>query len=229
VNMYAQFDGFWDVVADHVTLPAGLTIDQLKQCPYCNQNLEADSGFVAALDAGVIEPIKLVQKLINSHPQITRLYTTMSAAEMTVDPLFTFNPDLQAVNNIHTAERVIECSAGYYQDEAPWRIELPHGGVIRGGPSDVGVWPSSFASQPPNRLIMRQGASGTGEVLEDNSDEIASDVATYSKGVTPPPKRAGTTSAMFGDCSTSSGKPSSGSWALALLGLSALLGRRRRS
>ena len=228
VGMYAQFDGFWDVVAEHVTLPPGTTIDQLKACPYCTQNLQPDSGFLAALDTGVIEPVKVVQDLINSHLQVTRLYTTMSAVEMTVDPLFTFNPDLEAVNNVHTAERVIECSAGYYQEEAPWRIELPQGGVIRGGPSDVGSWPSSFASQPPNRLITRQGDSGPGKVLEDNSDEITSDVAKYSASVATPPRHAGTSSTIFGDCS-SSGKPSSGSWAFALLGLSALLGRRRRS
>jgi MYXO-CTERM domain-containing protein len=226
VNMYAQFDGFWDVVAAHVTLPAGVTLDQLKQCPYCNQNLAADSGFVAALGTDVIGPVKLVQDLIDAHPQITRLYTTMSAAEMTVDPLFSFNADLGAVNNIHTAERVIECGAGYYQDEAPWRIELPQGGVIRGGPSELGTWPTSFASQPPNRLIMRQGESGPGEVLEDNSDEITTDVNNYSAGVKTPPGHTTSSAGVFG-CSTS-GKPTSNSWAWAALGLTALLGRRRR-
>ncbi|HXK16414.1 MAG TPA: DUF2330 domain-containing protein [Polyangiaceae bacterium] len=226
-QLYAQFDGFWDVVAAHVTLPAGVTLDQLKQCPYCNQNLVADSGFVAALETDVVKPVKLVQDLIAAHPQITRLYTTMSAAEMTVDPLFTFNPDLGNVNNIHTAERVIECSAGYYQEEAPWRIELPQGGIIRGGPSDVGNWPGSFDSQPPNLMITRQGESGTGEVLEDNSAKIKTAVTNYSNGVKAPPKHISNGSGAFG-CSLSS-QPSSGSWALGLLGLSLLLGRRRRS
>jgi MYXO-CTERM domain-containing protein len=226
VGLYAQFDGFWDVVADHATLPAGITIDKLKQCPYCNQNVAVDAGFLAALETDVVQPVKLVQDLIDAHPQITRLYTTMSASEMTVDPLFSFNADLEAVNNIHTAERVIECGPGYFQDEAPWRIELPHGGVIRGTPSDVGSWPTSFASQPPNRLIMRQGESGPGQVLEDNSDEITTDIANYSAGVKTPPKHDTSSAGAFG-CSTS-GKPGSGSWAVAALGLAALFGRRRR-
>jgi len=30
VGLYAQFDGFWDVVGEHVTLPPGTTIDQLR-------------------------------------------------------------------------------------------------------------------------------------------------------------------------------------------------------
>ena len=224
-DSFWQFDGFWEVVAEHATLPQGTTVEQLKQCPYCTQNLETDSAFLSALEANVIQPVKLVQDLIQAHPQITRLYTTMAAAEMTVDPLFTFNRDLQAVNNVHTAERVIECSAGYYQDEAPWRIELPHGGVIRGTPADVGIWPVSFASQPANRLIMRQGETGAGRVLEDNSDEITADLADYSASVKAPPKHS-TGSGAFG-CSLSH-PPSSGGWALVSVGLVLGFLRRRR-
>jgi hypothetical protein len=224
-SLFLQYDGFWDAVTEHVTLPAGLTFEQLKQCPSCYQDLETDSTFLAALEANVVKPVKLVQELLNAHPQITRLYTTMSAAEMTVDPLFTFNPDLAAVSNIHSAERVIECSPGYFQREAPWRIELPQGGVIRGGPNDVGAWPTSFASQPPNRLIVRQGESGPGKVLEDNSEEIKTSVANYSAGVKAPPKH-NSASGAFGCSLGGAGAPGSG--ALAALGLSLLLRRRRR-
>lgn len=226
LNSFMQFDGFWDVVAEHVALPEGVTIEQLKQCPYCMQNLPTDSEFLSALETNVIQPVKLVQDLIEAHPQITRLYTTMSAAEMTVDPLFTFNPDLGAVDNIHTAERVVECSAGYYPEEAPWRIELPHGGVIRGTPTDVGNWPTSFASQPANRLITRQGESGAGKVLEDNSAEITADLANYSANVKAPPKHDTSSSGMFG-CSLSH-QPRTDGWALAPLGILLGLSRRRR-
>jgi MYXO-CTERM domain-containing protein len=224
-GLLGQFDGFWDVVNEHALLPAGVTLEQLKQCVYCNEDPQLDSTFLSALETNVVQPVRLVQDLIKAHPQITRLYTTMSAAEMTVDPVFTFNPDLRAVSNIHTAERVIECSAGYYQEEAPWRIELPQGGVIRGTPSDVGNWPTSFASQPANRLITRQGESGDGKVLEDNTDEIRTEVANYRASVKAPPKHT-TSSDSFG-CSVSRG-PGSGSWLFASLGLMLSLGRRRR-
>jgi MYXO-CTERM domain-containing protein len=224
-GLLGQFDGFWDVVTEHALLPAGVTLEQLKQCVYCNEDPQLDSTFLSALETNVVQPVRLVQDLIKAHPQITRLYTTMSAAEMTVDPVFTFNPDLRAVSNVHTAERVIECSAGYYQEEAPWRIELPQGGVIRGTPTDVGNWPTSFASQPANRLITRQGESGDGKVLEDNSDEIKTEVANYSASVKAPPKHT-TSSDAFG-CNVSHG-PGSGSWLFASLGLGLSLGRRRR-
>jgi MYXO-CTERM domain-containing protein len=173
----------------------------------------------------VIDPLRRVHKLFSAYPQITRLYTTMSAMEMTVDPLFTFNPDLDVVNNIHTATRVIECSPGYFQDEAPWRIELPQGGVIRGGPNYLGNWPTAFDSQPSNRLILRQGESGQGKVLEDNTKAINSAEADYNKTVVVPAAR---TSSVFGGCSLG-GAPVAGGWLFALAGLGIGALRRRRA
>ena len=131
---YAQWDGYWDVVRKYVSLPAGVTIETLQGCFDCFQGAGFQlniKDFLAALETDVIEPARLIQDLIDSHPEVTRLYTTLSAAEMTVDPLFTFNSSLLPVSNLHTAERVIECGPGYYQSEAPWRIELPQGGVVR--------------------------------------------------------------------------------------------------
>jgi hypothetical protein len=100
------------------------------------------AGYREALEKNVIEPVRLVEKLVASRPYVTRLYTTLSAAEMTVDPLFTFNADQPAVSNTHTAERVVECNPDITQFDAPWRVELPQGGVIRGVGS---VWPTAVA------------------------------------------------------------------------------------
>jgi MYXO-CTERM domain-containing protein len=227
---YSGLDGFWDAVTAHATLPVNVTIDDLKNCPGCYPGVQVDAQFLSAVETDVIEPMRRVQQLISAHPQITRLYTTMSANEMTVDPLFTFNPDLDAVGNVHTATRVIECAAGYFQDEAPWRIELPHGGVIRGGPSDLGNWPGAFDSQPSNRLILRQGESGQGKVLEDNTKAIATAVANYNKTVVAPPRRS---SSVVGGCSISGvstrGASAGGGSFFALAGLALGVLRRRRA
>jgi hypothetical protein len=226
LQSYATLDGFGDVVRDNVTLPAAVTLDQLQSCPYCYSNLDVTlvpADFVAALELNVIKPARLVQDLIDAHPQLTRLYTTLSAAEMTVDPLFTFNPDLADVDNVHTAERVIECGPGYYQNGAPWRIELPHGGTLRGGPTEVGVWPVAFDAQPANQRILRQGESGSGKVLEDNTAKISQAVTTYGNSLAKPQRH--TTSG----CSVSS-TPVSGSLgrAWAGLGFMAFAWRRAR-
>jgi hypothetical protein len=191
---YGFWDGFWDVVRQEVTLPTGVTVESLQTCPGCSYEpfefIAAD--FVAGLESNVIVPARMVQELLDTHEHVTRLYTTLSAAEMTVDPLFTFNPSLPTVSNVHSAERVIECGPGYYESTAPWRIELPQGGVVRGGPSDLGTWPASFAELPANRRILRLGESGDGQVLEDNSSDIESAIEAYSDDVPVPPRNPGT-------------------------------------
>jgi MYXO-CTERM domain-containing protein len=171
---------------------------------------------------------------------------------MTVDPLFAYNPDLKPISNLHTAERIIECSRGYYAFEAPWRIELPQGGVIRGGPNDVGSWPADFDGQPANRRILRRGESGSGKVVEDNSASIDAAVSTYSDNVPLPPRHQSVPdtrgpgldpgpgmeqpgAALSPDASSAGGcgcnlasRSSPTGIALALLGLAALGSRRRR-
>src|SRR4029453_285744 len=110
-------------------------------------------------------PNRSVQQLLDSQPFVTRLYSTLSAKEMTLDPLFTFNPDLEDVSNVHSADRIIECNPNVYLSEANWRIELPQGGVIRGRPEDVGTWPSAVDAQPPNLRVLQLSSSGAGAVV----------------------------------------------------------------
>jgi MYXO-CTERM domain-containing protein len=249
-GQYGSWDGFWDATRAAVTLPANVAFEDFKVCPNCyaDQIQFKPSTYLAELQKSVIDPVKLVQNLIDAHPSLTRMYTTLSAEEMTVDPIFTFNADLSDVDNQHTAERVIECSAKFFQFEAPWRIELPQGGVVRGNAATVGTWPSALDSLPSNRRIVRTGATGAGKVVEDNADPIASMLDDYNASVIPTapinPGTGGTSSGGTGGTggtgnnAASNGSSSgcsiavpSGSWgaffAAFALG-SALLRRRRR-
>src|SRR6478735_1428592 len=185
-GQYGQWDGFWDATRAAVTLPSSVAFDDFKLCPNCyaEQIQFSPSAYVAALEKSVIAPVKLVQNLIDAHPAITRMYTTLSADEMTLDPLFAFNPDLPDVSNRHTANRVVECNPKVSFSEAPWRIELPQGGVIRGvGSQGLGSWPQPLVELPPNFSIVRTGESGTGKVLENNADAIGDLLASYNADV----------------------------------------------
>jgi MYXO-CTERM domain-containing protein len=97
----------------------------------------------------------------------------MSAEEMTVDPAFTYNADLADVSNLHTAMQFIECSQDISYWEAPWRIELPQGGVIRG--EGTGTWPLSVGDGglPANLRIVQLSESGAGKVVVDNSGAVS--------------------------------------------------------
>ncbi len=179
---YGQFDGFWDSVQQNVTLPANVGFADFQSCPNCysEQLTFSPSAYLAAIEADVIQPVRLVQQLIDAHPYATRLYSTLSAADMTVDPVFTYNAGLPGVDNVHTATRTIECSPDLYQFEAPWRINLPQGGVIRGTPDQVGSWPTQVADQPANFRVLTLSESGPGVVLKDNATQINQMLASYN-------------------------------------------------
>ncbi|MEP7052015.1 MAG: DUF2330 domain-containing protein [Pseudomonadota bacterium] len=197
---FGSYDGFWDATRAAVTLPAGLTFEKLQACPSCYMNTVTfnQADYVAALDKNVFQPIQRVQDLITAHPQLTRMYTTLSADEMTLDPLFDFNADLPQVSNVHSAVRVVECNPSLTFSEAPWRIELPQGGVLRGSAAQVGTWPQELAQLPPNRLIVRAGQSGPGRVIEDNSGQIKEALAAYNAGLPMPVAEGGSGGAPDG-------------------------------
>ena len=222
---WGSWDGFWDAVKAVGTLSEGVTWESFQLCPDCGPPVLTfvPEELVNSLETNVIEPVELVQRLIDAHPQVTRLYTTLSAAEMTVDPIFTFNPDLGDVSNVHTANRIVECTPAYTVAEAPWRIQLPQGGIIRGGPTSPGtgpVWPDPLADQPANLTIRQAGETGEGRVLEDNHAVIESMLAEYNRTTT----RAAPASH---GCAVA-GAEASGGVGLGLAGLGLLFTLRRR-
>jgi hypothetical protein len=231
-GQYGTYDGFWDATRTAVTLPTGLAFEDFKLCPNCyaDQVTFSPAGYVAELERSVIRPMKRVQDLIDAHPTLTRMYTTLSAEEMTVDPIFTFNADAAEVSNIHTAERVIECNPSVFQFEAPWRIELANGDVVRGTPQDAqtATWPSALDDLPANSRIVRTSASGSGKVVEDNAGSITEALASYNEGV---PAPAAANSGPDGGSSSCTLGGSGGSWSAVViaLGMAGALLRRRRA
>ncbi|HEY0464696.1 MAG TPA: DUF2330 domain-containing protein [Polyangiaceae bacterium] len=220
LSLFGQWDGFWDATRISVTSPENPSLDALKACPACYTIQVSSADYLAQLDKLVVTPVKRVQNLIDAHPLITRLYTTLSANEMTLDPLFSFNHDLPNLSNVHSAERVIACNPGVYQSEAPWHVELPQGGTVWGSTS-AAVWPTELASLPPNRVITRAADSGPGKVVEDNSATIASELARHNAGKSAPADAGG-------GCAAGRGRSRGGWWAFGAL-LAALLRRRRRA
>ena len=222
---YGTWSGFWDAVRKVVTPPSGMSFDDLRNCSYRTcQGLSFDPDQLhAALDSDVIEPVRRFQRLIDRTGYMTRLYTTMSAAEMIVDPVFRFNPDLPGVSNQHSATRVVECRDDLYESEAPWRIQFRDGSILRGSPDTLGQWPDALAAQPANQRVLMLSTSGEGRVVEENSEQIASSLAEYNAHVPGAPDRGGF-------CSLQSAPEIRGSgsaWSLALAALSLGWLRRR--
>ena len=228
VNTYSFLDGMRDAIAATVPLPPGITLDQLLGCVSCYINYsETDiagfepADFMAAVAEQVIDPMIRTAALFEARPFVTRLYTTMSADEMTMDPVFNFNPDLPEYSNNHNADRTVYCYEDVLQSEAPWKVTLPDGQVVRG----VGQsWPFATDDEdmPANARVRRVGTSGEGEVIEDNTGAISAALRDHNESMT----------SSRGLCAASGRLPAdagTGAVALALLGLLGLSIVRRRT
>lgn len=114
-----------------------------------------------------------LNELFFSSPQITRLYTTMSADEMTVDPLFSFNPDLDEVDRIRSAtlhvtcdddgaetSRRLELSDGRsFEIETATPVERQEGETVRGGDLSAASQVEQLTVAGPAEVIMTPAPS----------------------------------------------------------------------
>lgn len=247
-QVFGPFDGFTDVLRRHVTLREGWTPEDFVSCPACYEegwsSLEdapwlsgqqpapigqddpvydtSKAAFLTDFDELVFEPLSRTADLFRAHPTVTRLYTTMSANEMTKDPEFDFNPDLEDVSNVHQADQLQRC-------DGTWTITLPNGIEVDG---EGFTWPYALGAPdsvglPVNARILQLGTSGPGDVVLDNTQLIQSQLQGASSGTS-----GGRNSGDGGGCAcatTLGGAGGLGSlWALpALVGAIGLRRRRR--
>ena len=178
---------------------------------------DLDTTFDAALltdqlDEKVVRPTLTAGEMFREHPYLTRMYTTLSPSEMTRDPVFSFNPDLPDVANVHTARLIyycglipndtIETTPAVLVTEDGWELSFPHG--TSQNPWDSVGWPDSH-------YIQAVREEGEAENVVDNTDEILAAINARDGG----------------GCSAAGGA-ATGLGGLLLLGLVGLVRRRRR-
>ncbi len=194
-SRFGSYDGFLRILSQHVAFRDQLTAEDFVACPDCYVNPEnyassytpADYGesydeetdpinetdisaLITAIEEDVLGPIFEAADLFQEFDYVTRLYTTMSASEMTMDPIFDFNPDLEDVSNTHVADRVYEC------DLNAWTATLPDGREVSGVGSN---WPFAAVEgeqqdTPFAARILSFDTSGPATVVADNRDLMES-------------------------------------------------------
>ncbi len=224
LSSYTAWDGLADAFRQHEVLTAEIDADSLASCPSCwfgwNESIAGldAAALLQDVEDNVIEPMRATQELLLERDYITRLYTTMSADEMTLDPIFDF--DLPDLDNNHTAERIIECNLTVSQFEAPWRAHLPSGLVVRG---EGNSWPIDDTDEalPANLQVTQDNPFGQPELITDNTPAVT-DTLTERNGLFPKLVDAGCTCATPGEglASTAAG--------FALVGMLGFAFRRRR-
>ena len=132
-------------------------------------DLAFDPGaFAADLERIVVEPLEDVEQLFTEKPYLTRLYTTLSADEMTVDPMFAYNPDLPQVGNIRLAGARWDCGGSQDTPLEDWEliVTLSDGREVRSRPFVDGVRPFPLpVDQPAAATIEQLRTSGPPETI----------------------------------------------------------------
>ncbi|MGE0784657.1 MAG: DUF2330 domain-containing protein [Sandaracinaceae bacterium] len=136
-----------DVLEAYVTAPAEWTgsLTDYYNCLFsdgtaaCGEPAVFDPvGLTAAIEAEITQPRADAEALVHRHAYLTRLYTSMSAEDMTIDPVFVADGDLPPQPAVHIAERVTRCAPQYFAEDAPqvWRIGGDETPIHDGTPAD---------------------------------------------------------------------------------------------
>lgn len=217
--------------------PEGISAAQFLSCPSCFDEQGSPPLDGAALAARVRDeinpPRERLATLLGAQPYLTRLYTTLSPAEMDLDPEFSFNPDLAGVDRLRTATQITFCEE-QGDDIEQWSvIELSNG--LRFPLDTFGSVPDAIARRdgeslrgadaPAAAVIEQLGEAGQPTVIEDRTDALA---ARYSANIRTPRGGGGVGGTGDGCGCRATGTRGGTPWWLALPWLPLALRRRRR-
>ena len=106
---------FQRIYFDEARPPEGVDPEDYQACPQCYIEIHTpvDGAALAHRWEEEVQPAREALTLaFDRSAYLTRLYTTLSPAEMDTDPVFAFNPDLKPVSNVHNAREVYPCVNG---------------------------------------------------------------------------------------------------------------------
>jgi len=168
-----------------VDVPDEIELADFLSCPRCYEDHSSAGSVVVDVDAligqiedQINEPREALNALFESNPYLTRLYSTMSPQEMTLDPTFGWNRDLPDRPSMRRATRYVRCRQGE-PDFAGAIIETESGIRFRVGEDDqVNVIRRQEGETvrgmeiPAALVIEEQMPAGQSRVLTDNAEAI---------------------------------------------------------
>ncbi|MGZ3441475.1 MAG: DUF2330 domain-containing protein, partial [Polyangia bacterium] len=168
------------------------------------------------IDTRIVTPTLAAQALFTRHSYLTRLYTALSPKDMTIDPVFSSNPDLPDVPLLHSATLTTPCVG------QPWLA------------TDGGFEAQYVNGFPPNpnlpaslRVELLRDA-GAPELVQDNTATIRAALGVVDHGqATSPSSGGGGSSNQSSGCGCTVGRMRVHTNVAMLLGLCALALRVR--
>ncbi len=177
------------LLAQYLPVPDGLEDSDF----YANPEAYADlinldawdaQAFSDAMQQRIVDPAAHAQDLVQTWPYLTRMYTTISPGEMTEDPFFQQNPNLEDVANIRRATRTNLCSGDSV-------VTLPDGREIF-IPQDPGTWPEFPNELPWEAEVQTIALQGAPMTLVDNNEIIDQAINDWNLANNWPPEDPGT-------------------------------------
>ncbi len=143
-------------------------------CLGCNSHqidLEAWDGeeFADAFFEQIVAPGAHAEALLSRFRHLTRLFTTISPAEMTVDPTFVETSQNSAVSTQLAATTRIPCVG-------PNFTQVPGGDVV----ALQGSWPAFGADMPVARTVELYDARGTATIVADHSTDVDDAIGAWN-------------------------------------------------
>jgi hypothetical protein len=141
-----------------------------------------------ALEEYVFQALRRADRLLDQ-PWVTRMSSSLDAAEMTVDPLFVTNGELPEVSNLHVATLVTDCAGNSYRREhAPRRLELSDGRIYRlPSAASTDFDDSTFWAQKHSDVealrIEQTGRTGLPQVIADFTEDVFGEADGDGAGV----------------------------------------------
>ena len=231
---FSLTDEVLSVLRRHVPLPeAFVGFDtEVYACPSCYpdayRGLKVDpQAVVDELVEVEVEARANAELLFTNHAVVTRLRSSMSPLEMTVDPQFGFNPDLGPPADLSTLGITLQCDDQVYSPwEAKQELYYPDMPMMI-IPSSDRLWELGLnefeyvqgMAQPAALLIEQLGESGDGEILVDNRPEIEEAIVTEDGSGAFDVQDGSSEAAAGCGCATAAGPGALAGLPLLLLGL----------
>ncbi|HLT38649.1 MAG TPA: DUF2330 domain-containing protein [Enhygromyxa sp.] len=135
------------------------------------------AAFAEAYDERIVRPGLRATELVNANPYLTRMYTTISPAEMNADPMFRQNPTLPDVPFMRMANQTLHC-------DGSTTVELPDGRQVFFAAGDPLAWPAFQDEMPWDEDIDQEGMAEAAPLvnLVDKTEEIDALLDEWNKG-----------------------------------------------
>jgi len=160
------------LVNQFIPVPAGLDANAFYECLECYAAQIDLTAWDAALFAQRLEerlfaPGKQAVALLEQNPYLTRMYTTISPAEMNADPMFRINTSLPDVANFNIATQTNHC-------DGSTTVALPDGREVVFPDSSDLSWPEFGDEMPWEEDVSLENQAENAPLvnLVDNTENI---------------------------------------------------------